>query len=95
VYLHLLEEGITVIEDLASDPLFGANDAIAGTGLRFYAGAKLVSPDDHVVGTFCVMDDEPRSFSASEREVLAALGEEAMEQLGLRRRLAARTGVGR
>jgi GAF domain-containing protein len=91
----LMEGGVTVIEDLAADPLFAANDALADAGLRSYAGTKLVSPDGHVVGTFCVMDDEPRSFSDSERSVLAALGEEAMDQLELRRRLAARTGVER
>ncbi|MEF8840551.1 MAG: GAF domain-containing protein [Haloarculaceae archaeon] len=91
----LLEDGVTVIEDLAADPLFEANEALGEAGLRFYAGTKLVSPDGHVVGTFCVMDDEPRSFSEAERSVLAALGEETMEQLELRRRLAARTEVGR
>ena len=91
----LLEDGVVVIEDLATDPLFGANEALAEEGLRFYAGTKLVSPDDHVIGTFCVMDDEPRSFSESERSVLAAFGEEAMDQLELRRRLAGRREVER
>jgi len=91
----MLEDGVVVVEDLAADPLFAANEALAEAGLRFYAGTELVSPDGHVLGTFCVMDDEPRSFSASGRSVLAALGEEAMDQLELRRRLAARTGVSR
>lgn len=90
----LMEDGVVVIEDLAADPLFDNNDALAEAGLRSYAGTKLVSPGGHVVGTFCVMDDEPRSFSDADRSVLAKLGEEAMDQLELRRRLAARTEVG-
>jgi GAF domain-containing protein len=90
----LMEDGVVVIEDLAADPLFENNDALAEAGLRSYAGTKLVSPGGHVIGTFCVMDDEPRSFSESDRSVLAKLGEEAMDQLELRRRLAARTEVG-
>lgn len=89
----MLEDGVVVIEDLQADPLFAANDELADAGLRFYAGTELVSPDGHVIGTFCVMDEEPRSFSGSERSVLASFGEEAMEQLELRRRLAARVGV--
>ena len=89
----LLEDGVVVIEDLQSDPLFAANGALAEAGLRFYAGTKLVSPGGHVIGTFCVMDEEPRTFSESERSMLAAFGEEAMEQLDLRRRLAAAPGV--
>jgi GAF domain-containing protein len=89
----MLEDGVVVIEDLEADPLFAANETIADAGLRFYAGTELVSPDGRVVGTFCVMDDEPRSFSESERSMLAWFGEEAMEQLELRRRLADRTGT--
>ncbi len=91
----LLEDGVVVIEDLATDPLFAANEALAEEGLRFYAGTKLVSPEGHVVGTFCVMDDEPRSFSEAERSMLADFGEETMEQLELRRRLAERVEVER
>lgn len=91
----MLEDGVVVIEDLAADPVFADNDALRDTGLRFYAGTELVSPDDVVVGTFCVMDEEPRSFSEAERSVLATLGEAAMDHLELRRRLAARTVVDR
>jgi GAF domain-containing protein len=41
---------------------------------------------------FCVLDDEPRSYTQDERESLRLFAAEAAEQLELRRRLAATGG---
>ncbi|GAB3853179.1 hypothetical protein GCM10028822_21680 [Hymenobacter terrigena] len=38
--------------------------------LRFYAGALLRLPDQRLLGTLCIIDREPRTFSADEQQVL-------------------------
>ncbi|WP_435095402.1 GAF domain-containing protein [Halarchaeum sp. P4] len=81
----LLDEGVTVIEDVRTDARFEENEGLAEAGIAFYASAPLVTPDERKIGTFCVYDDEPRSFDERERELLGLLADEAMEQLELRR----------
>lgn len=81
----ILTEGLTVVEDLADDPRFSDHDYVTVRGLRFYAGAPLVTRDGYRIGMLCVMDDEPRTLDESERELLELLADEAMEQLDLRR----------
>jgi CheY-like chemotaxis protein len=83
----ILDEDVTVVEDTREDPRFGDNDAIEAAGVRFYAGAPVVTDDGQAIGSFCLMDDEPRSFDAEEARLLAMFAEEAMDQLDLHRRL--------
>lgn len=88
----LLDEDVTVIEDVREDPRFEANEGLRAAGIAFYASASLVTPDGQAIGTFCVYDDEPRSFGERERELLTLLADEAMEQLELRRERAENGG---
>ncbi len=83
----ILDEDVTVIEDLTEDPRFADNEAIEAVGIRFYAGAPVSTPDGSKVGTFCLYDDEPRSLSARERDLLALLAEETADRLVLHARL--------
>jgi GAF domain-containing protein len=83
----LFEEGVTVIEDLRADPVFAANERLEEADLRAYAGVELQSPEGHVVGTLCVMDEAPRSFEEDELAFLRTLADEAMATLDLHRRL--------
>lgn len=82
----ILDDEVTVIEDVADDPRFGRDDRVTSS-IGFYAGAPLLTPDGQAIGSFCLVDDEPRSFSADEADHLRLLSEEAMDQLELRRRL--------
>jgi CheY-like chemotaxis protein len=88
----LLEEGVTVIEDTSDDPRFEDNEGLQSADIRFYASAPVTTPEGHAIGTFCVYDDEPRSLSERDRELLSLLADEVMEQLTLRRRLRERGG---
>jgi CheY-like chemotaxis protein len=83
----LLDEGVTVIEDAREDPRFEDNEGLRTADIRFYASAPVTTPEGHAIGTFCVYDDEPRSFADRDRELLSLLADEVMEQLVLRRRL--------
>ena len=83
----ILDEDVTVIEDVEQDPRFAENEGLRAANIRFYASSPIVTPDGEAIGTFCVYDDGPRPFSQRDRELLSMLGEEAMDQLTLRRRL--------
>lgn len=40
---------------------------------RFYAGAPLRTSAEHAIGTLCLVDQQPRSFSAQEQQVFEQL----------------------
>lgn len=84
----ILEEDVTVIEDVQRDPLFETNEVLRELDIRSYAGAKITGPDGEVVGMFCVLDDQPRTYAEDERTALTLFAAEASEQLELRSRLA-------
>ncbi len=81
-----------VVENAAADPRTLANPLVAGElGLRFYAGAPLTTHDGYNLGTLCVIDREPREFSAEDEATLADMAAVVMDELELR--LASRRAV--
>jgi diguanylate cyclase (GGDEF)-like protein len=79
-------EQVMVVEDATSDSRFAANALVTGEPrIRFYAGAPLVTPDGHALGTVCVIDDKPRKFSEQEGGALAALSRQVMRMFESRR----------
>ncbi|WP_061933176.1 GAF domain-containing protein [Aureimonas sp. AU22] len=79
---------LLVIPDLSLDPRTAANPLVTGgSHLRFYAGAPLVAPNGHVLGTLCVVDDVPRpaGLSPEQADRLRALAGEVMGELERRR----------
>lgn len=79
----ILEEGVTVIEDVEDDPRFRDNEGLLEANIRFYAGVPLRTDDGLPIGTLCIYDEEPRGLSASERSYLQLLAEEAMHWIEL------------
>jgi diguanylate cyclase (GGDEF)-like protein len=77
----LLEDDVMVVEDATRDARFVGNPLVTGRpNIRFYAGVPLrplipeVSNDVPAVGTLCILDTKPRSFSRRERGQLRKLG---------------------
>jgi PAS domain S-box-containing protein len=68
-------DDVMVIPDARADLRFASNPLVTGApGIRFYAGAPLITPDGYRVGTLDVMDTVPRDdFTADQRALLAAL----------------------
>lgn len=78
----ILQEGVFVVEDAHLDKRFSDNPLVTGDpSVRFYAGCPVHSPDGRRVGTLCVIDDTPRTFSDSDAAMLkdfAALVDEEL-----------------
>lgn len=84
--LAVLDSEVTVFEDALKEPCLMANPNVIGDfGLRFYAGAPLITKDGFNIGTLCVIGKEPRTFDERERKIMQGLAKTAMHEIELRR----------
>ena len=83
----VLSRATVVIEDATRDPRVADNPLVTGApGIRFYAGAPLITPDGHAVGTVCAIDLKPHfDVSANDIKALQHLATQTMRQMELRR----------
>ncbi|WP_251962938.1 GAF domain-containing protein [Salinibacter ruber] len=86
--VHTLDEGQRlVVEDATEDERFDDNPLVTeDPHVRFYAGAPMITPDGHVLGTVCVLDTEPRAPSERQLTGLDDLAQMGVDQLERRRR---------
>jgi EAL domain-containing protein (putative c-di-GMP-specific phosphodiesterase class I) len=80
------ESRMLVIEDLETDAHY-RDSPLAASGVRFYAGAPLLTKDGYCLGAMCVLGTAPRSFTTAESKALHDLAAMAMEQIELRHAL--------
>lgn len=82
------QRDLFIVPDARANPAFRSNPFVADeNGIRFYAGAPLVTPDGHALGTLCVLDRVPRTLSDEQLEALEALRRQVVAQLELRTKL--------
>lgn len=79
-----------IIPDALQDPRFEANPLVQQEGgIRFYAGAPLITAEGFALGTICVVDTAPRPALTPDQEaILTDLAAAVMSELELRRELA-------
>lgn len=73
-----------VVEDARNDMRFVNNRFVTTEpGVRFYAGVPLTLPTGHVLGSLCIVDTQPRTFSREELTLLEDMGQLVMDQIDL------------
>jgi diguanylate cyclase (GGDEF)-like protein/PAS domain S-box-containing protein len=79
--LAVEQDGMLVVEDASRDPRFAANPHVAGEPhVRFYAGQPLRC-EGRPVGTLCIVDFVPRTFTPAQRQALRDLADLAEAEL--------------
>jgi transcriptional regulator with GAF, ATPase, and Fis domain len=72
-----------VVSDAREHPLLRNNPAIRDLGIIAYAGAPLISPNGHVLGTLCAIDHEPRHWTTEQVEILRNLAGSVLSEIQL------------
>lgn len=86
----ILGRGLLVVPDARADPRFADNPHVTREpGIRFYAGAPLLTGDGHALGTLCVADAVPRRLGLGQLRALRALARQVSTLLELRHSAAA------
>ncbi|MFM8433459.1 MAG: ATP-binding protein, partial [Bacteroidota bacterium] len=77
---------VFVVGDALKDDRFRDNPLVTGApGIRFYAGAPLISPEGFKLGTLCVIDTEPRELRPDQLEMLSTLSRGVMDLIESRK----------
>lgn len=86
----IMGEDMLVVEDALKDERFRDNPLVTGAPyIRFYAGRPLSTPSGAKLGTLCLIDREPRSFSEEDRLTLEDMAGWVEREINLNLELAA------
>jgi GAF domain-containing protein len=84
----ILQKDLFIVPDATKDARFKDNPlVVSAPKIRFYAGAPLISPDGHALGTLCVVDKVARQLTERQQQALRILARMTMLQLEQRRLL--------
>ena len=83
----ITQSDLFIVPDATQDKRFANNPLVTSDPkIRFYAGAPLITPAGHALGTLCVIDKVPRELRLEQKEALRILAHHVVSQLELRRR---------
>lgn len=80
--LTILENNVTIIEDASQfNDLMESPYVCQPGGIRFYAGAPLITSEGFKLGSICVFDDKPRTATPTQAKMLANLAKVLIDKL--------------
>ncbi|SMB97500.1 sensor domain-containing diguanylate cyclase [Deinococcus hopiensis] len=81
----ILEDTPFVVPNAPADPRFADNPMVVGEPhIHMYAGAPLITPRGHRIGTLCITDDKPHPLDEEDLRALQDLAAMAINELELR-----------
>ena len=72
-----------LVDDSREHAVLRDNLAIRDMGVIAYAGIPLTTPDDDVLGSFCAIDNKPRTWTKSDLDTLNDFAQSAMAYIDL------------
>ncbi|MEU7869786.1 GAF domain-containing protein [Dactylosporangium sp. NPDC049140] len=82
----IMGRDLMVVPDTTADVRFADNPFVTpNDGIRFYAGAPLLTTEGAALGTLCVVDHNPHRLNLDQMKALRALARQVTELLELRR----------
>ncbi|MET0572930.1 MAG: PAS domain-containing protein [Pedobacter agri] len=76
----MMNDGVTIVEDIYSIPRFKDNPF----GIRFYAGAPLITADGFRIGAICVLNHQTIDFDEQKKQILLGLAKVVLDRVELR-----------
>ncbi|MHA4844108.1 GAF domain-containing sensor histidine kinase [Flavitalea antarctica] len=81
----ILGKNVMIVNDTSLDERFVKNPFVdCENGIRFYAGAPIVSGNGYNLGTVCVIDNQPRELDPEQIKILSILSGHVSKLLDLR-----------
>ena len=83
----ILQKEVFEVSNALEDPRFYDNPLVTeAPDIRFYAGAPLITPSGHAIGTLCAIDRKPRELTDEQRASLQTLSHSVVAHLELKRK---------
>ena len=83
----ILQGDVFEVPNAKLDPRFHDNPLVTGSpDIRFYAGAPLITPSGHAIGTLCAIDSKPRKLTDTQKASLQTLSKSVVAHLELKRK---------
>ena len=77
----ITQSDLFIVPDATQDKRFANNPLVTSDPkIRFYAGAPLITPDGHALGTLCVIDKVPRDLRPDQKRALSILARHVVSQ---------------
>src|ERR1017187_10903330 len=83
----ITQPDVLIGSDTLTDIRFAKSQLATQAGVRFYAGAPLLTPEGYALGTLSVMDYVPRALTKGQQRILLALARQVMVHLEAQRDL--------
>ncbi len=90
----IMSDDIMIVQDASEDRRFSTNRLVLDwPGIRFYAGAPLITRDGFRLGALCAMDYQPGDLTDAQADKLRGLAEIVVDEIDLNYGASSRTAA--